>query len=112
MSTGRPTFSGDSEVPYDYDDEDMDDDYNEDNELDNQNQDYRDFDDPNDPDDPIDRFQIVVNGKIKPTKHGTEIISFVVNLALFKLVCIVNIPEEGKLEAPVYLKFRLRRRNS
>lgn len=50
--------------------------------------------------------QVVVMGSIK---HGekSDIIVFKVPLALFELVCIVTIPEEGAKSAPVYIKFRV-----
>lgn len=58
---------------------------------------------PNRTDDP----QITVSGQIKPTREG-EMIAFQFNLALFTIVCLVNIPGEGEQRAPVYIKFKLR----
>jgi hypothetical protein len=50
--------------------------------------------------------QIKTRARLKETDHG-EILVFTIRLALFRLVCIVNIPPEGETEAPVYVKFRL-----
>ena len=53
--------------------------------------------------------QIITTGYIKKSGQGTELITFNINLALFQLVCIVNIPGEGEEKAPVYVKFKARR---
>ena len=52
--------------------------------------------------------QIITTGYIKRSGVGTELITFNINLALFQLVCIVNIPGEGEEKAPVYVKFKAR----
>lgn len=52
--------------------------------------------------------QVTVTGRIKQGAKG-ELIVFTVPLALFELVCIVNIPAEGDEEAPVYCKFKVKR---
>lgn len=57
----------------------------------------------------LDPYQIVVPGRITKNRFNSEIISFAINLALFKLIFVVNIPDEGS-EAKVYCKFRLRSR--
>lgn len=49
--------------------------------------------------------QITVTGKIKQTRHNTETLCFSFNLGPIKVICIANIPEEGKEESPVYVKF-------
>lgn len=65
------------------------------NKMDNQNQNFN----PN-------QNQIIVTGYIKETRQG-EAIKFHVNLAFFRLTCIVNIPGEGEESAPVYCRFGL-----
>jgi len=50
--------------------------------------------------------QITTTGTLKENGVGGEIITFTVRLALFELVCIVNVPEEGEYRAPVYVKFK------
>jgi len=52
--------------------------------------------------------QIVTTGHIRENGGGGECIHFYVNLGLFSLKCIVNVPAEGQTEAPVYVKFRVR----
>lgn len=52
--------------------------------------------------------QITCTGKIKEGRGG-EIITFVINMDLVaegtkKLVCIVNVPDEGRSKAPVYVQ--------
>jgi len=54
-----------------------------------------------------DPHQVVIWGNVKPTKSDSEMIVFYVNLFLFKLVFIVNIPGEGENRAKIYMKFRL-----
>lgn len=54
--------------------------------------------------------QIVAVGRLKENQTGGEIISFCVYLGPLTLVCIVNIPEEGEREAPVYVKFKIETR--
>lgn len=51
--------------------------------------------------------QITVTGKLKQGSQS-ELICFNLRLAFFELACIVNIPEDGKTEAPVYCKFKIR----
>jgi len=56
--------------------------------------------------------QVVVTGTLKPAEGGkSEIIVFTVPLALFELVCIVNIPPEGETNAPCYIKFKVKRKD-
>ncbi len=50
--------------------------------------------------------QLVVEGTVKTTASQTEIITFSIHLALFEIVCIVNIPGDGETTAPVYVKFK------
>jgi hypothetical protein len=54
-----------------------------------------------------DAPQIVTTGRLKENSVGAELITFSVRLGFFKLVCIVNVPDEGQTEAPVYVKFTL-----
>lgn len=54
--------------------------------------------------------QIKTRAKLKDSAHG-EILVFTIRLALFRLICIVNIPPEGETEAPVYVKFKLAEEN-
>ena len=49
--------------------------------------------------------QIVTTGRLKENSVGAEVISFSVRLGFFKLICIVNVPDEEETEAPVYVKF-------
>ena len=45
-------------------------------------------------------------GKLKPALNGqAEVIVFHVRLGLFCITCIVNIPDEDRDSAPVYVKF-------
>lgn len=48
--------------------------------------------------------QFTVTGRVKPTRHDTETISFSFHLNGTWVTCIANIPDEGKNEAPVYVK--------
>ena len=50
--------------------------------------------------------QVIVMGMLKEGNRSDTIV-FKVNLALFELVCIVTIPEQGTRTAPVYVKFRV-----
>lgn len=52
--------------------------------------------------------QMTVEGTFKQGEKS-DIIVFSVPLALFEIVCIVNIPNEGQTKAPVYLKFKVAR---
>lgn len=51
--------------------------------------------------------QVTVTGRLKDTANG-EMIVFHLNLMFFQLVFLVNIPGEGEVEAPVYVKFKVR----
>lgn len=53
--------------------------------------------------------QMIVKGRVKESREegGPEIIVFKIPLALFELVCIAPIPDEGINEVPVYIKFKL-----
>jgi hypothetical protein len=51
-------------------------------------------------------FENTVDGRIIPVRDG-EAIVFEITINPFKIVCIANIPEEGKVTAPVYLKFKM-----
>jgi len=51
--------------------------------------------------------QIVVNNVIRPTRRGTETLSFSFNMGPIKVICVSNIPEEGADSAPTYIKFQL-----
>jgi hypothetical protein len=53
--------------------------------------------------------QITTTGTLKESSAGGEIITFSIYLALFELVCIVNVPPDGTDQAPVYIKFKTRR---
>lgn len=50
--------------------------------------------------------QLTLTGKIRDNSVGGELITFTIPLGFFELTCLVNIPEEGSSEAPVYVKFR------
>lgn len=52
--------------------------------------------------------QIIVTGRIEPNQGGGEVIKFNLNLGLFQLKVIANVPGEGETEAPVYIKFKVR----
>jgi hypothetical protein len=45
--------------------------------------------------------------QIKETSVNTEILVFTFNLGPVKVICIANIPEEGKKEAIAYVKLEL-----
>jgi hypothetical protein len=51
--------------------------------------------------------QINVTCHVRETGVGTETISFSFNLGPIRIVCIANIPEEGKRSAPGYVKIQL-----
>lgn len=55
--------------------------------------------------------QIIAIGTLKHSEKS-DIIVFKFPLALFEIVCIVTIPEEGTKSAPVYIKFRVIRSNA
>ena len=53
--------------------------------------------------------QIVLTGKIKETRKGTEVVIFSLRMDRIspdtkRLVFIANIPAEGETQAPVYVK--------
>lgn len=45
-----------------------------------------------------------VTGHIFETKAGTEALWFDLDLGFIKLKCIANIPEEDRVEAPVFVR--------
>jgi hypothetical protein len=51
-------------------------------------------------------FENTVEGRIIPVRDG-EAMVFEILLDPFKIVCIANIPEDGKTTAPVYLKYKM-----
>lgn len=54
--------------------------------------------------------QLTVTGTIKANNVGGELITFTVPLGpFFSLACIVNVPADGDTEAPVYVKFKVRK---
>jgi len=52
--------------------------------------------------------QVVLTGMLKAGERS-DVIVFKIPLALFELICIVTVPEEGTKIAPVYVKFRVNR---
>lgn len=52
--------------------------------------------------------QLKVRGFLKVKADGGELITFKIHLALFEMVCIVNIPDTDQSEAPVYVKFKIK----
>ena len=52
--------------------------------------------------------QTIVTGKLKPGTK-TDIIVFTIELGLFQIVCIANVPLEGTTEAPVYCKWKVKK---
>lgn len=54
--------------------------------------------------------QLTVTGTIKQNNVGGELITFTIPLGpFFSLACIVNVPADGDTEAPVYVKFKIRK---
>jgi len=54
--------------------------------------------------------QLTVTGTIKANNVGGELITFTIPLGpFFSLACIVNVPADGDTEAPVYIKFKIRK---
>jgi len=51
-------------------------------------------------------YESTVDARIIPVRDG-EAMVFEVEIGPFKMVCISNIPEEGKTSAPAYLKFKM-----
>jgi len=58
------------------------------------------------PDTRIRDPQVVVMGTLKES-NSSDVITFSVRLALFEIVCIVTVPEQGTKTAPVYVKFKV-----
>lgn len=54
--------------------------------------------------------QTVVTGKLKQGSK-TDIIVFPINLGLIEIIAIANVPLEGAIEAPVYLKWKVNNPN-
>lgn len=52
-------------------------------------------------------YELTTESRIIETRKGLEALVFEIPLGLLKIICIVNIPEEGLRTAPVYLKFKL-----
>jgi len=52
--------------------------------------------------------QVILTGMLKESDRS-EMIVFTIPLALFEIVCIVPIPDEGTKTVPVYAKFRVKR---
>ncbi len=55
---------------------------------------------------PDDTPQITVDAVIKPAANNTEVLVFTIPLGPIDVVCIVNIPAEDEISAPVYVKFK------
>lgn len=55
---------------------------------------------------PDDTPQITVDAVIKPAAENTEVLVFTIPLGPIDVICIVNIPPEGEVSAPVYVKFK------
>lgn len=52
------------------------------------------------------RNQVTVMGRIKTNAVGSEIITCKVPMGVFgKLLCIINVPDEGRERAPCYFRF-------
>lgn len=56
--------------------------------------------------------QLTLEGRVKPTRSGGEVIVFEIPLAFVRLVCIVSIPDDDTDRAPVYVKFKIARRTA
>jgi hypothetical protein len=52
-------------------------------------------------------IQLKTTCRIKRTAVGTETVQFTFSLGPLMVLCIANIPEEGKEEATVYVKLDL-----
>jgi hypothetical protein len=52
-------------------------------------------------------FEFTVPSVIKQNRVGGELLTFDLLFGFMKLVCIVNIPEEGRDSAPVYVKIKI-----
>ena len=53
--------------------------------------------------------QFTTTGRISQNRAGGECIKFKINLSFFTLQCVVNVPGENEEEAPVYVKFYVRK---
>lgn len=51
--------------------------------------------------------ETAVEGRVVPVGRNGEAIVFEIPMGWFKLVCIANIPEDGRESAPVYIKMKL-----
>jgi hypothetical protein len=51
--------------------------------------------------------ETAVDGRVVPVGRNGEAIVFEIPMGWFKLVCIANIPEDGRESAPVYIKMKL-----
>ncbi len=51
-------------------------------------------------------FKTSVMGIVKRSRQDTEMIVFTIKLGYLHVICIVNIPDEGVNEAPVYVKYK------
>lgn len=48
--------------------------------------------------------QIIVRGRLKSGPNA-DTVTFKLRLAMFELTCIVTVPNEGTIHAPVYVHF-------
>lgn len=53
--------------------------------------------------------ETTVEGRVIPVGRDGEAIVFEVDFGIFKIICIANIPGDGKDKAPVYVKFKMNR---
>lgn len=51
--------------------------------------------------------EVATEGRIVPVGKNGEAIVFEIPMGFGKLVCIANIPEEGREAAPVYIKMKM-----
>lgn len=51
-------------------------------------------------------YELTTESRIIETRRGLEALVFEIPLGILKIICIVNIPEEGLRVAPVYIKFK------
>lgn len=51
--------------------------------------------------------ETATEGRVVPVGRNGEAIVFEIPMGFFKLVCIANIPEDGRESAPVYVKMKL-----
>jgi hypothetical protein len=52
-------------------------------------------------------IQLRTVGRLKKTTQESEIITVMFHLGPIRIICIVNIPPEGKDQAPAYVKIEL-----